>query len=239
MNYMAAITDFFKSPKWVTNLLLAAVCCLIPVVGPMVVLGWVITGFWSRQDENPATFPDFDFGKFVAWLQRGLWPILVAIAASLVLYLIFVIPIVIISLVLGSKGQEGGGGFLALIGTLIIFGLQVVMMLAFTFLLKPIMLRATLAQDFVPAFDFKFVKRFVSLVWLEILVSTIFMTAAAFVLGLAGMIALCVGIFVVPPIIYFAMIHLDKQLYRLYLSRGGEPVPVSPKLSDSAPAIPA
>ena len=238
MNYMAAITDFFKSPKWVTNLLLAAVCCLIPVVGPMVVLGWVITGFWSRQDENPVTFPDFDFGKFVIWLQRGLWPLLVAIAASLVLYLIFVIPIVIISVVLGGKGQDGGG-FLALIGTLIIFGLQVVMMLAFTFLLKPIMLRATLAQDFVPAFDFKFVKRFVSLVWLEILISAIFIMVAAFVLGLAGMIALCVGIFLVPPVIYFAMVHLDKQLYRLYLSRGGEPLPISPKLSDSAPAIPA
>ena len=37
--------------------------------------------------------------------------------------------------------------------------------------------------------------------------------------------------------IYFCWVHLHKQLYRLYLSRGGEPVPLSPKLNDiPAPA---
>ena len=94
MKYMESITDFTKSPKWMTNLLLAAVCCIIPFVGPMVVLGWLITGFWSRKDESPETFPDFDFGKFVVWLQRGLWPFLVAIVASIAVYILFLIPIV-------------------------------------------------------------------------------------------------------------------------------------------------
>jgi hypothetical protein len=31
---------------------------------------------------------------------------------------------------------------------------------------------------------------------------------------------------------HFAWIHLCAQLYKLYLARGGEPVPVSPKLAD-------
>ena len=38
--------------------------------------------------------------------------------------------------------------------------------------------------------------------------------------------------------VYFSWLHLHKQLYRLYLSRGGEPVPESPKLRDlAAPAV--
>jgi hypothetical protein len=38
---------------------------------------------------------------------------------------------------------------------------------------------------------------------------------------------------------YFSWTHLHKQLYLLYLSRGGEPIPVSPKLNDGPPVMPA
>src|SRR4029079_9075263 len=114
--------DFTKSPKWMTNLLLAAVCCIIPIVGPMVVLGWLITGFWSRQDESPVTFPDFDFGKFGVWLQRGLWPFLVAIVASIAVYIVFLIPILIVSVVIGGGSSHDGGLFAAL-GGLVLMGL--------------------------------------------------------------------------------------------------------------------
>jgi hypothetical protein len=38
----------------------------------MVVLGWLITGFWARQDQNFETFPDFDFSHFGKYLERGL-----------------------------------------------------------------------------------------------------------------------------------------------------------------------
>ena len=77
MDYIASISDFFKSPKWMMNLLLGGVCVLIPIVGPIVVLGWLITGFWARRDENFETFPDFDFSHFGKYLERGLWPFLV------------------------------------------------------------------------------------------------------------------------------------------------------------------
>ena len=71
MNYMASISDFFKSPKWLMNLLLGGVCCLIPIVGPLVLMGWLITGFWAREDQRPETFPDFDFNQFGKYLERG------------------------------------------------------------------------------------------------------------------------------------------------------------------------
>ena len=40
-------------------------------------------------------------------------------------------------------------------------------------------------------------------------------------------------------VIHFAWTNPHKQLYRLYLSRGGEPVPFSPKLGDTPPPMPA
>ena len=82
MKYTDSVFDFFKSPKWMMNLLLGGVCVLIPVVGPMVVLGWLITGFWARQDESFETFPDFDFSHFGKYLERGLWPFLVTFVAG-------------------------------------------------------------------------------------------------------------------------------------------------------------
>ena len=53
MNYTASVSDFFKSPKWMMNMLLAGVCVFIPLIGPVVIKGWLITGFWGRDDERP------------------------------------------------------------------------------------------------------------------------------------------------------------------------------------------
>ncbi len=46
MNYTASVSDFFKSPKWMMNMLLAGVCVFIPLIGQVVINVWLITGFW-------------------------------------------------------------------------------------------------------------------------------------------------------------------------------------------------
>jgi hypothetical protein len=120
------------------------------------------------------------------------------------------------------------------------FVFYVVMIVAIVFLLTPLMLRASITQDFGQSFNFGFVKRFVSLVWKEILLSSLFAIAAGMVLFCIGALALCVGAYFALVPGYFCLVHLQKQLYRLYLSRGGEPIPFSPKLRDfAAPATPA
>ena len=60
MNYSASISDFFKSPKWAMNMLLGGLCVLIPVVGPIVIMGWLVISFWGREDEG--------FGRF-SWFS--------------------------------------------------------------------------------------------------------------------------------------------------------------------------
>ena len=240
MNYTASVSDFFKSPKWMMNMLLAGVCVFIPFIGQIVIKGWMITGFWGRDDERPETFPDFDFGNFGKYLERGLWPFLVTLVSSLVLgmvFAMFLVPFAMISSVLagGSHGHENG--CLGAIIAIFMFFFYIVMIVAILFLLTPLVLRASITQDFGQSFNFTFVKRFVTLVWKEILLSSLFQIVVSMVLVCLGALALCVGMYFALVPVYFCWMHLQKQLYRLYLSRGGEPVPASPKLRDlPAPA---
>ncbi len=229
--------DFFKPPKWLMNLLLASVVGLIPVIGQMVIKGWLVTGFWGREDERPETFPEFDFNKFGKYLERGLWPVLVTMAASAVLGLIIGLIAMPFFLVTGliSAGSHQNS-CVAVILFLFALVFYLVLAIAVAFVLTPVVLRACLTQDFVEAFNFPFVKRFVTLMWKEILFASLFLVVASVVLTCVGILAVCVGLIFVTVVIYFCWLHLDKQLYRLYLSRGGEPIPVSPKLRDDAAA---
>jgi hypothetical protein len=245
VNYTDSITDFFKSPKWMMNLLLGGVCVLIPIVGPMVLLGWLITGFWARQDERFETFPEFDFSHFSKYLERGLWPFLVAFVASMAVSIVMVpvawilmIPMMLVG-GLSSGANEANAiscfGILALILMMLVWAVMIVGLLL---LLVPLKIRASLTQDFAKSFDVGFVKRFVALTWKEMVLSSLFVFAAGFLLVCLGMIVFCVGVYFATVLTYFSWTHLHKQLYALYLSRGGEPIPLSPKLSEPLAASP-
>ena len=233
MKYVESISDFFKSPKWVMNLLFAGICILIPIVGPIVLMGWLITGFWMRNDERPETFPDFDFGKFGQYLQLGLWPFLTTFVASMGVFFVFFIIGLIPSFILGMMADRDGGFIGILIG-LIWLVVYAAIFLVITLIAHPIAIGGTLKQDFMGAFDLAFIKRFVSLMWKETIIGALFMLVASTVLSIVGMLALCIGIYFAMGLVYYAWAHLSKQMYGLYLSRGGAPIPVSPKLTDGS-----
>jgi len=240
MNHSASITDFFKSPKWGMNLLLGAVCMLIPIIGPMVLQGWHITGFWARRDDaDPAEFPPFDFQFFGKYLERGLWPFLVAMAASLVLVpvimILFIGPMIFME-TLGHHDKSAQQGFPIVIILCVLIYLAVIAL--FTFILIPLTLRASVTQDFARSFNLKFIRHFIALVWMEQLVSMLFMFGVYLVLLVLTVVTCYVGAIFAFPVVIYAWHHLQKQLYQLYLSRGGEAIPVSPKLAAVPPALP-
>ena len=241
MNYSAAISDFFKSPKWTMNMLLGGACALIPFVGQIVVLGWAVTGFWGRDEENYETFPDFDFSHFGKYLERGLWPFLVTFVTSLVmipLVWVVTIPTILIGTLAAASNEKMAGCFMVVMWVVMMF-LIMLLVLAMMLLMTPLKIRASITQDFAKSFNFDWVKRFVGLMWKEIFLASIFLLVAGMALSVVGMVLFCVGMYAATVVIYFAWTHLHKQLYRLYLSRGGEPVPFSPKLRDLPPPMAA
>lgn len=239
MNYQASISDFFKSPKWGMNCLLGAVSLLIPIVGPLVLSGWHVTVLWARRnDENLANAPPFDFDCFVKYLERGLWPFLVSMVSSLVLVpvmMVFMIGPILLSGAM-EAGRRGHGEFP--VAMAVCMAIYVVAICGFNLLMVPLNLRATITQDFARAFDFGFVRKFLSLVWVDLLMSLLFMMLLGVCLVIIAVITCYIGMFFVMPVFLFSWHHLQKQLYQLYLARGGEPVPLSPKLQDGPPPLP-
>jgi hypothetical protein len=241
MNYGASVSDYFKNPKWMMNTLLAGVCVFIPLIGPIVIKGWLITGFWGRDDERPETFPDFDFNHFGKYIERGLWPFLVTLVSSTVITMavcVIVVPTTIIFTILGANDRNPAAGCAIAVLAIVLVIVYVVLLLGMMLLLTPLTIRASITQEFATSFNVAFIKRFIALTWKEIVIASLFLVLVSLLFTAIGLIVLCVGTsFAVVPV-YFCWVHLHKQLYRLYLSRGGEPVPPSPKLRDNAlPAV--
>ena len=242
MNYTASVSDYFKSPKWMMNTLLAGLCVFIPFIGPIVIKGWLITGFWGREDEHCETFPDFDFSNFGKYLERGLWPFLVTLVSGFGLGMVlalFIVPVVMFTTLLFPTDNDAAGGCAAAFLFVFMVFFYVVVVLAMMLVLTPLTLRASITQDFAQSFNFAFVKRFITLMWKEIILSSLFLIAASIILCSIGLLVFCIGMYFATVPVYFCWVHLHKQLYALYLSRGGEPIPLSPKLRDYPPPAPA
>ncbi len=246
MNYSAAIFDFFKSPKWLPNLLLGALCLLIPVVGPIVLIGWHSAAlFGKRAPVDFDRYPPFDFNDFGKHLNRGLWPFVVNLVASMVMvpfaWLTMMVPMGLLLALMphhdgGTPTDAEGAVMLAIF---VLIGLCCAsLFLILSFLLKPLMIRAILVQDFAPAFSLKFIKDFTARTWGAQILSMMAFIASSILLTLGGMMIFCVGMYAAISLLVFVQWHLNRQLYDLYLTRGGEPVPVSVKLCDTPPPLP-
>lgn len=236
MNYQASVTDFFKPQKWGMNMLLGAVCILIPMIGPIILNGWAITQLWSRgDDENPSEYPPFDFQYFSKYLTRGLWPFLVQMVASLI-----IVPIIMILFVFMMIAAPAMQNHEVIAVLMIILGIiaYFVLILALNFIIVPLSIAATITQDFVPAFNFRFVRNFLSLVWKELLITTLFLIAIGMVMSIVAVCTCYIGAIALCPVMLFAWQHLQKQLYLLHLARGGMILPRSQKLSDLPPTLP-
>jgi len=248
MKFNESIADFFESPKWGMNILLGSVASLIPLVGPIVLSGWLVSVFWARREsEAPARFPAFEFEHFAKYLERGLWPFLVNLAASAALVPVMLIPMVAVMFGVGAFAPHAHHGAMpvhevrqvlgfAVIGAAII--LNLVLMLAFYLVMLPLTLRATITQGFTQAFNFGFVRRFLALTWKESLAVWLMLFGMGIVMMIVTVVTCYIGLFPSVVIVSFAWHHLQKQLYRIYLSRGGEEVLLSAKLMETPPALP-
>ena len=242
MNYQASIRDFFRAPRWKNNLLLGALAIIIPVVGPIILSGWHITVLWARGPrDEPETFPPFDFQFFGKYLERGLWPFLVSMVTSLVMVPIMMI--VIMPLMFTLIATDGRPGHppeaLVIVAVVGIFALQMALMTAFQIVSTPLLVRATITQGFQSAFDLHFLKRFLALTWKELVCSMVFMLGVGLCMMVLAVVTCYIGAILAAPVAVFSWHHLQKQLYQLYLLRGGESIPLSPKLCDLPPPLPA
>jgi hypothetical protein len=216
MDYMRMITYVFENPNWFMTLLLGGLCSIIPVIGPIILQGYRYEVMISLLAAGGGGYPDFDFGRFGDYLMRGLWPFLVTLACSFAL-----VPFYILIVLAAVAGGEKAGLLIGLMQMAML-----VIMPAAMLILQPMLLRSALTLDFVQAFQVEWVKDFLKRVWIELLLSILFLGVASMVLVPLGLVACCVGVILVAPVLALAQANMLFQVYSLYLSRGGTPIPI-------------
>src|SRR5262249_25434002 len=166
-------------PKWAGTLLAGAVCMLVPAVGPIVFLGYLVEVTEGLlRDPRRQDYPAFDTARLTDYLLRGLWPFLEALPASLPLGLRVGLLVGAVIAVAAVADQP-----------LLLIGIPVVAIplgLLLSVLVWPFTLHAGLRGQFDFGGSLRFARRFLGLVGGKALL-------AAVVNGLAGLVLLLVG----------------------------------------------
>jgi hypothetical protein len=221
IQFMRAYKYVFANPKWLTNLIMAAICNLIPVVGGLVTGGYMFEVLETLHREGDERYPDFDFGRFGKYLMRGLWPflvILILFAPTMFLLWLLNIVVSILAVVL----LKDSAWILSLPVNLLAFVVFVFVALASV----PAVLRAGLSQQLALGSTISFARDFLKRVGLQLVLAQLFLGLSGMVVGFIGMLMCCVGVFPAGALVGMAHIHMMYQLYEVYLDRGGEPVPL-------------
>lgn len=229
MRYLDSYRFAFQSPNWMMNILCGAVCFLIPAVGPLILMGYlleVVEWLHAKKkggDTSEAGYPDFNFNRFGEYLQRGIWPFLVTLVVSVPISLFIMILWMV--LMMGVAAAIGSS-----VVTVIIFLLLMVLYFAaivgMNIIQVPLYLRAGMTRDFAQGFSLAFVKDFVRRTKAELLWSAAFLISSGSALVTVGALAFCIGMYPAVALYMFAFNHQVEQLYELYLQRGGEPIPL-------------
>jgi hypothetical protein len=221
MDYMRTVMYVFENPNWFMNCLLGALCTLIPIVGKLVLWGYQYEVAIALIMNGGSRYPDFDFNRFGDYLMRALWPMLVGLVCGLGL----IVVLGVLFGIVGVAGKVAGDDIGAIVFGLALLATSVIVPV-FAIAVQPMLLRAAFTLDFGQAFQMEWNKDFLRKTWLEMLLGFLFLWMASMVLGPIGLLAFCVGIFLVGPILLLARANLVFQIYTLYLSRGGTPIPI-------------
>lgn len=223
MHYLRSIKYIFEHKEWVTNVLMVLVCALIPIIGQLLLLGYMfeLIEFW-RANPGVKDYPKFDFNRFTPYLKRGVWPFLVNLVLGTVLSLPLSCCAIGIQFTSMAVAREEPVLMipLFLLFFAVIFGGTIFA----AALVWPGIVHAGLKQGIDIPSMIAFIKDFLKRVGKETVLAMAFMVAVATVMSLVGVCAFFVGAMVAGAIATMMYHHLSYQLYDLYLQRGGTEV---------------
>lgn len=222
MRYDLAFKYAVSRPGGWNTVLLVGLCSLVPVVGQIVLLGYLAeVAERLLRDPDLHDHPEFSFDRFMAYFQRGLWPfvvqLIVGTALSLVLLVAGGVPLAIATAL-----------DVPILGVVAFAVVEVAAAVAAAVVLWPATLQAQLANKldldgqrwFVPAFWRKLgVRGYASIVVYSLI---------ALGISIIGLLACVVGVIPASGLAHLAAQHLMVQHYRAYLDAGGTPVGEKP-----------
>ncbi len=233
MEYMRSYTHVFERDDWFVNLLLGSLCFFIPVIGHLVFMGYqyqVVEGFIRRPNEKMSKF---DFNQFTEMLTRGVYPFIVSLVLQLLMVPVFFI-IFFVPMAIPAMFDPGEQPIVMMLVAIFIVLATIIGLFAVHLIIGPLMLRAGLSQSFNETFNFRWIRSFVRMMWLEEIKSSLFLMISSIFVSIIGMLMCFVGIYPAAALVMLAMSHLTYQQYVIFLANGGEPIP----LKDEIPCYP-
>ncbi|MEZ6096355.1 MAG: DUF4013 domain-containing protein [Pirellulaceae bacterium] len=227
LDYFRNFRFLFESSNGFVNLLLCSVIQLIPVIGPIILMGYQYEISESLVRQRGGVYPDFTFDRFTNYLVRGVWPFLVALIVGLTTIPIFFLFWFAFMFAMTAVNFNASPA-IAIAIPVGVFFFWIGFILFANLLLIPFSSRAGLGQDFGKSFDFAFARSFIGLVWKELLLGILIIALCSPFIAFAGILLLIVGYFPAIALISMAVGFHHHQLYCLYLSRGGTPIPFKP-----------
>ena len=230
IDYQRALRYQLDDVNWVTTLFFMTLAVIVPLIGPIVALGYQGTVIEAlARGGAGAPPPRFDLERLADYLLRGLRMFVVSLLISLILLpIVWLGSVVVLAVVLGATHAMGPGEAVstavgcALTG---VFGLLAVGLgLGVTVIATPPLVRAALDRDLGGIFDFAFARDFLVRTGIDGWKAHGFLILVNLGLFVLGLLACVVGVF---PAVAFGMLvqaHLHGQLYLLYLERGGRRV---------------
>jgi hypothetical protein len=244
LQYIHSYSFFFEHPYWVSNLALATVAFLVPVVGQIVMAGYQVELIESLHRWPKKPYPQFEFNRFGEYLSRGIWKFLVDMLSQFVmmpvyffLYIVSVFAIIGVGIAF-SPNQQNPGPAMGIAAAIVVpLALAIVFLLSgvLQIITTPLVLKASLSGEANALFDLRFLREFLHRTWRETLLEMVWMGVTTPVMTVLGLALCIVGIYPALALVQMADAHTTWQLYEIYLARGGEPIRI--KILKPAPVI--
>ncbi len=224
IDYRRALRYQLDDPEWWMTLLFVTLAMIVPLVGPIVAMGYqgTVVEALARGGRN-APPPRFDFGRLADYLLRGLRMFLVTLLMTLVVTPVLFVIILVgnLSGVLLFTQEQPVTNMMGCMVMAVVALLFTAVMVVGMALVTPLIVRAALDRDLAGIFDFAFLRDFLARAGRETVLAHLVHVGINVLLFIAGVLACFVGVF---PALAFGLLvqaHLFGQLYLLYLERGG------------------
>ncbi|MBX3275151.1 MAG: DUF4013 domain-containing protein [Sandaracinaceae bacterium] len=247
MHYLRGWTALRSDPEWVGKvgwaslIVLSGMC--IPVIGQIVLIGWnalMLRRAVSGQD-SPLPRLDMDFNYLMKLVETGFKGFLAAllwsipfVAAIMVGYCCMYVGIVAMfgTVMAGaSAGGEAGAGVGAILGVVLMivcFVLLFAFILVANMVMQVAVMRAEIADDVGAALRFGEVMKMTKLLAKELIVGMIVLQLVGLVVAFVGILSLYLLLFPGVVIMHVITTYYRAELYRVYLEKGGQPLPIGP-----------
>ncbi len=229
IEYLRGFKAFFKDANFGNNILIGSVHAIIPIVGPIVLMGWGCEIMQRLSRNHPQPIPKLDFADFTHYLSRGVVPFLVAFIAQLILsvfiYIFMFAGIIGFGAIVGNMSE---GSDIAPLFGIVFFLIMLLVGLVITIpaliLSTSLQTFAELTEDFSRSFNFSFLKNYVKLTWKKAFLAHLIYIPIGFLLGVIGIMTCYIGLFPAIVLLTSGMLYVRWQIYAYYLSLGQTPL---------------